>query len=174
VLQGTTVAGIPIPLTSPPFVSVLVIHVAAGLVAVASGLIAMFSMKGRGRHSKLGTVYYWALSVVAATMGALSAMRWPEDRMLFGLGVFAFVAATVGRAAMRQRWNGWARFHITGMGTSYTVMLIAFYVDNGSHLPVWRRLPASSYWLLPLIIGTALIVRALLFHPFLHRSSRPI
>ena len=40
-------------------------------------------------------------------------------------------------------------------------MLIAFYVDNGKSLPLWRDLPRFTYWLLPALFGTPLIVWAL-------------
>jgi hypothetical protein len=59
------------------------------------------------------------------------------------------------------------------MGTSYVVMLIAFYVDNGKQLPLWKDLPQFMYWLLPLAIGVPLIVRSLLWHP-LARAPRLI
>jgi hypothetical protein len=48
------------------------------------------------------------------------------------------------------------------MGLSYTLMLIAFYMDNGKQLPLWRQLPSVTYWLLPSAVGVPLIVRALL------------
>ena len=104
-----TVAGIPIPSDSLPFLAVLGIHVAAGLAAVGLGLLAMLSPKGRGRHSGRGTAYYWCLAVVFVSMAALSAMRWAEDYHLFILGVLSFTAATMGRTALRRRWAGWVR-----------------------------------------------------------------
>ena len=51
------------------------------------------------------------------------------------------------------------------MGTSYIFLLIAFYVDNGKNLPVWRELPPTLYWLLPTVLGAPLIIHALLRHP---------
>jgi hypothetical protein len=45
------------------------------------------------------------------------------------------------------------------------LLLIAFYVDNGKSLPLWKELPPAAYWLLPAAIGIPLIVRALLWHP---------
>jgi hypothetical protein len=33
------------------------------------------------------------------------------------------------------------------------LLLIAFYVDNGKQLPVWKDLPHVTYWLLPLLSG---------------------
>jgi hypothetical protein len=55
--------------------------------------------------------------------------------------------------------------HMTGMGFSYILMLIAFYVDNGKQLPLWKDLPHFTYWLLPLAAGLPFIVHALLRHP---------
>jgi len=64
------------------------------------------------------------------------------------------------------------RLHITGMSMSYVFMLIAFYVDNGKQLPVWKDLPHVMYWLLPLVVGLPLIIRALLWHPLVRASHR--
>jgi hypothetical protein len=60
---------------------------------------------------------------------------------------------------------------ITGMGTSYVLLLIAFYVDNGKQLPVWKDLPYFAYWLLPLAVGIPLIFRALMWHPLARQTS---
>ena len=57
------------------------------------------------------------------------------------------------------------------MGTSYTLLLIAFYVDNGAHLPLWNQLPAILYWLLPTAIALPFIARAIWSHP-LARTER--
>jgi hypothetical protein len=55
------------------------------------------------------------------------------------------------------------------MGTSYILLLIAFYVDNGKSLPLWKELP--SLRLLPAVVGLPLIVRALLVHPLARQSK---
>src|SRR4029450_1621319 len=81
-----TIAGIPIPSNSPAFLAVLVIRVVAGPPCVLTGLVAMLSLKGPGRHPRFGTLYYWNLVVVFVTMTVLSAMRWAEDYHLFILG----------------------------------------------------------------------------------------
>ena len=77
----------------------------------------------------------------------------------------AFACAFFGRTALRQRWPFWARLHLTGMGSSYGLMIAAFYVDNGKQLPIWRDLPPFIYWLLPISIAVLLIARALMSHP---------
>ena len=44
--------------------------------------------------------------------------------------------------------------------TKRVLMLTAFYVDNGPHLPGWRLLPVAAFCLLPAAIGVPLIVDA--------------
>jgi hypothetical protein len=163
---STEVLGIEIPSTDPVFVGVIVsVHIPLGLACVVAGAAAMLSEKRRGRHSTAGKVYYWCLFGLFASATFLSVMRWAENYHLFVLGAFSFASAWAGRQALRQRWPQWVRLHIAGMGLSYVLMLIAFYVDNGKQLPIWKDLPHATYWLLPLAVGIPLIARALLRHP---------
>jgi len=60
---------------------------------------------------------------------------------------------------------------VTGMSLSYALMLIAFYVDNGRQLPVWRDLPHFAYWLIPLVVAAPLLIRALLYHPLVRAGG---
>ena len=105
------------------------------------------------------------------TASGLAAARWAHDYHLFVLGALSFAAACLGREARRHRWRDWVRLHISGMGTSYILLLIAFYVDNGKSLPLWKELPSLTYWLLPAVVGLPLIVRALLVHPLARQSK---
>ena len=157
----TIVFGVPVPSADPVFLAVVRFHILVGIVCVVAGVAAMLSLKRRGRHSTFGTIYYWCLAVVVASATGLSVVRWAENYHLFVLGAVSFVAATVARVALRQRWRNWVRLHITGMGLSYILMLTAFYVDNGKHLPLWKELPQIAFWLLPGALGIPLVVRAL-------------
>src|SRR5262245_459360 len=163
---STVILGIEIPSADPIFVGVIAaVHIPLGLACVVAGAVAMLSRKGRGRHSTAGKVYYWCLVALSASAAFLSAMRWAENYHLFILGAASIASAWLGRRALRARWPRWPRLHVAGMGSSYVLMLIAFYVDNGKQLPLWKSLPHVTYWLLPLVVGIPLIVRALLWHP---------
>ena len=168
----TIVAGIEVPSVSPVFLIVVGFHVVAGTACVIVGIIAMLSRKRPGRHPQFGTIYYWCLSAVFASATILSAMRWAEDYHLFILGVLSFPAASLGRTARRRRWAGWVRFHITGMGLSYILLLTAFYVDNGHSLPLWKELPPIAYWLVPGAVGIPIIIWALIRHPQVRHPAR--
>jgi hypothetical protein len=161
----TVVAGLPIPSTSPLFLTLVGLHVLAGLVCVVTGAVAMLSRKAPGRHPRFGTIYFWALACVFLSASALAAMRWAQDQVLFALAVVAFALGLFGRTAMRRRWPAWPRLHIAGMGGSYVVLLTAFYVDNGPNLPIWRALPTLAYWLVPAAVGLPIMLWAMLRHP---------
>ena len=154
------IAGIEVPSKSPLFLTLLAFHVLAALVCVVTGIAAMLSEKRPGRHPVFGTTYYWSSAVTFAANrprghkvgGRLSAVYSRSD----------FVQRSIfGRTARRRLWRTWVNVHIPAMGFSYIVMLTAFYVDNGKSLPVWRKLPHFTYWLLPTLVGIPLIVRAL-------------
>lgn len=165
-------AGIEIPSDSPIFLAMLGVHVLAGMVCVITGIGAMLSRKRRGQHPWFGTAYYWGLAIVFASATVMSVMRWAEDYHLFMLGLLSFVAASLGRTALRRHWYSWAKLHISGMGLSYILLLTAFYVDNGRFLPLWKELPPVAYWLLPSAIGIPLIIQTLLRHPLVqHRGG---
>jgi hypothetical protein len=169
----TIVAGIEIPSTNPLFLTVAGVHILLGLACTVTGAIAMLSQKRAGRHPRNGTIYFWCLFGVFLTASGLAVVRWAEDYHLFILGALSFAAAYLGRQARRHRWRNWVRLHITGMGSSYVLLLIAFYVDNGKSLPLWRELPPIAYWVLPAAVGIPLIARALLWHPLVRQASQP-
>lgn len=152
------------PRLSVPFAAFLLLHVPAGLTSVVTGAMAAVSRKRRGRHPRFGTIYFWALSVVFVSMTALSVMHWPQDEYLLILGSISFAVAGMGYSARRVRWPGWTSFHVVGMSSSYIVLLTAFYVDNGPHLPLLNRLPVIVFWIVPSLVGVPLIVRALVRH----------
>jgi uncharacterized membrane protein len=167
----TVIGGIPIPSTSPLFLTVVGIHVLLGIACAASGGVAMLSTKGRGRHSTFGTIYYWCLCGVFVTAISLSAVRWAEDYHLAILGTLSFAIASFGRRAAQKQWRHWPSWHLSAMGASYILLLTAFYVDNGKNLPLWRELPQIAFWLLPSAVGIPIILYVLARHPIIKRGK---
>jgi hypothetical protein len=167
-----TVGGIPIPSDAPLFLAALGVHIPFGLAAVVTGAVAILSSKGPGRHPNFGTYYYWCLAVVFGSATVLSALRWIDNYHLFVLGALSFVAASLGRTARRRRWQHWLKLHISALGTSYVLLLTAFYVDNGPNLPLWNKLPPIAFWVLPAAFGMPFIVWALVRHPLVSTASQ--
>jgi len=167
--EGVVVLGIPIPSSSPLFLGIVAVHVMAGLACTAAGIVAMLAPKRSGRHPLAGTVYYWSLVVVFVSMAALSALRWPADTHLLILGILSFAAAGVGRREHRRLAQARLLVHVAGMGLSYILLLTAFYVDNGPHLPAWRSLPPWALWVVPSIVGLPILAWAITCHPLIRR-----
>jgi hypothetical protein len=167
-LAASSIFGVQVGSTAPAFLAILAVHAPAGTIAVISGAGAALTRKGSARHVRFGRRYYAAIAVVFVTGGALAALRWREDGYLVALGALAFAAATLGYLHRRRHRSG-DTGHIVGMGASYAVLLTAFYVDNGPHLPLVDHLPWVVFWILPSAIAAVLILRALLHA----RSTRP-
>ena len=100
--SGVVVLGLPIPSSSPLFLSIVGIHVVAGTICVVAGIMAMLATKRPGRHQLAGSAYFWSLMVVFLSMITPSIMRWPDDNHLLVLGVLSFGAAVIGREARRR------------------------------------------------------------------------
>jgi hypothetical protein len=159
------IVGFKLPSDNPAFLILISIHILAGLTCVIAGIIAMLAQKKAGLHPKSGTAYYWSLWLVFITVVIISIARWKEDYYLFILGCFSMASAMIGRAAEKNKWPKWSIVHIACMGSSYVILLTAFYVDNGKSLPIWKDLPPMAYWLLPAAIGIPIILRTLRHHP---------
>ena len=167
--ETTFILGIPVPSADPFFLGTVGFHIACGLAAVISGVGAMLNRKGRGTHSRFGTIYFWSLFGVFVSMAILATIRWAEDYPLFILGSLAFASAFLGRAAIRRRMLRW---HLVGMAASFILMLTAFYVDNGKNLPLWRELPPIAFWLLPSAVGLPLIAYYIFRLPMVKHGIR--
>src|SRR5215831_10850736 len=110
-----------------------------------------------GRHEDLG-------QLARQSPGPDRMTRIPPDGRRGSL-----VAVAIG-SQLRQLWRGWLRLHITGMAFSYILLLTAFYVDNGPHLPLWRSLPPLAHWLLPSLVGFPILGWVLRRHPLVLRT----
>jgi uncharacterized membrane protein len=159
------IGGLVVSSTNPLFLTILAIHVLAALIAVISGaVVALRRDKGSRRHVVIGRWYFRVLIVTAATAVVLAGFAPRRDGVLAVLAVLAAAASTAG-VLHRRRGRAGDRGQIIAMGASYTLMLIAFYIDNGKSLPIWRSLPTVGYWLIPGTVGAAITVLAARRHP---------
>ncbi len=79
----------------------LAIHVAAGTLALIVAPIAMITAKGGPAHRRWGSVYYWAMGVVAVT--AVVVALWRPNPFLALVAVFSYYFAFTGRRVLLHK-----------------------------------------------------------------------
>jgi hypothetical protein len=159
--NASELLGVPVGSDEPAFLLALGAHVAAGLTAVLAGAFAAFSPKRPGLHPRAGLIYWWGLFWIFISSLVMAALRWPHDTHLVIVGVVGLMAGTWGLVLRHRARPKWRELHLVAMGISYIALLTGFYVDNGPHLPAWRVLPRWSFWVLPSVVGAAVILRSL-------------
>jgi hypothetical protein len=150
------VLGLDVPDAGAVFLVALGVHVLAGATCVVAGAVAAFASKRRGWHPRAGVVYLYGIGVVFATASVMSVIRWEHNWHLFLIATVAFGSALIGWQVRHRRPARWLLWHGLAMAGSYVALLTGFYVDNGSQLPGWDRLPTAAYWLLPAVVGVPL------------------
>ena len=80
----------------------LYVHIAAGFTALATGLVPMFAKKGGKAHVFWGTVYFWAMFVVALT--ALLRFQMQIGLIfLSGIAIFSFYNTFTGVRLIQRK-----------------------------------------------------------------------
>lgn len=145
-------------------------HVVAGTAALIVGPMAMWAPKRIGVHSRLGEVFFVAVTAVCVSGGALGVIYW-ESRSLFffiALGTFAF--ALLGYVAAKVRWRRWLIAHTAGQGSAYTAMVTAFIVANWDEVTGTPGTEVPGVFLVPMAVGT-IAVCWLVYE--VHAGNRP-
>lgn len=91
--------------------SLLILHVAAGTLALFIGLIPMFSKKGSRLHNRTGLIYVWCMITVAGTALLLCGLQPFKLLRLFltGIAVFSFYLCVTGWRTTKQKKTGPSR-----------------------------------------------------------------
>lgn len=74
--------------------ALLLTHVASGVVALLTALVAISNSKGSGNHRKVGTVFFWAMLAVGLTAIPVTFIR--PNAFLFAIAIFSFYMALAG------------------------------------------------------------------------------
>ncbi len=84
----------------------MVIHIAAGIVALGAGTLAVAGRKGRALHARTGTWFFAAMLVLGVTASILEPMRDPPGSSLGGVFVCYFVLTSWVAARRRDGVTG--------------------------------------------------------------------
>ncbi|WP_410982726.1 DUF2306 domain-containing protein [Bacillus cereus] len=136
----------------------LIIHILFGSICLISGAISMSAKKRKGTHTEWGEVYHASYVVVFITAVILSILHWNEIAYLFYVALFSYSFVIYGYLARKRRWKNWIHHHIRGMLGSYIGAVTALLVNVGNYIQILNLLPKLSFWFLPTLIGTPLII----------------
>lgn len=89
-------------------VSLLILHVAAGTIALLVGLVPMFSRKGSVLHNRTGLVYVWCMIIVTITALLICGLQPFKMLRLFltGIAVLSFYLCVTGWRSTKQKKTG--------------------------------------------------------------------
>jgi len=106
------------------FLVVFLAHIAAGFIAMVSGLMPLFTSKGGREHRGWGRVFVWAMGVASLTAFPLA--YWRSDIFQAEVGVFSGYLAFFGlRVVQKNRATGQASLLDWGAAlVSFTVFLL--------------------------------------------------
>ena len=84
------------------------VHVLAGLIAITAGYVALYASKGAALHLKSGMVFVYAMLVMAGTAAGMSAFN--GERLNLSMGLLTIYMVTTGLLTVRRRPRepGWA------------------------------------------------------------------
>ncbi len=101
----------------------LILHVAAGAIALLVAPVAMVVKKGGRSHAQWGLVFFWAMTVIFITALFLSAVKWIP--FLLMIAVFSYYSVFSGYRwkflkklydkSERARWFDWVALIINGL-----------------------------------------------------------
>jgi hypothetical protein len=101
----------------------LPIHIAAGLIAIAVGFTALYSVKGLRLHRKSGTIFVYAMLTLAATGATIATLRSQPANILGGL--IAFYLTTTGLLTLRPRDGEFQWMDVSSMVVAIGLALLS-------------------------------------------------
>ncbi len=136
---------------------VLVLHIAAGIVGLILGPVAMSAWKRPGVHTQAGEAYHWVVLLVCVSAGGLAGLDWTRNWWFLPIAAGSYAFALYGYLAAKRRWPAWLRAHLAGQGGSYIAMVTALLVVNWQTFTGRPGRSSLWPWLLPTLVGSPMI-----------------
>ncbi len=105
--------------------TILPLHIIAGLIGISSGAVALFALKGAKLHRKSGMIFVCAMLVMSA-IGAVMAALKPE-RISVVAGALTFYLVTTALLTVRRPVQKFHWIDLGAMLVALTVGIAGFY-----------------------------------------------
>jgi uncharacterized membrane protein len=132
-------------------------HLAAALIAIATGLAVVLLPKGHAPHRLLGLVYSFAMLMTCTSALLLYGMTGHFGLFHF-FAVLSLINILVGISQAIPRRGDWMRRHLIWMGWSYLGLLAAASVEASVRLPVFAHISNSQTFLLGGVISAVILL----------------
>ncbi len=127
----------------------LILHVAAGVVAVLFGPVAIVLTLRRRGLNWAGEVYHWAIAVVCLTALVMVPFDWGQLWFFWPISVASYLFVYLGQRAAEAPGGLWYRGVLRGYGGGWIALWTAIFVVSAPRQP-WS-------WVLPIVAGSAII-----------------
>ena len=117
----------------------LIIHIAAGVISLVTGLISILSLKGSKVHKKSGKIYFYSMTIVFVTAIIIASYRF--NRFLFLIAFLSYYSVFTGVRKLRlknlhknqkPKWYDWTAGIINGIANLFFIGLGIYYsIENG-------------------------------------------
>ena len=117
----------------------LIIHIAAGVISLVTGLISILSLKGGKVHKKSGKIYFYSMTIVFVTAIIIASYRF--NRFLFLIAFLSYYSVFAGVRKLRlknlhknqkPKWFDWTAGIFNGIANLFFIGLGIYYsIENG-------------------------------------------
>jgi hypothetical protein len=140
----------------------LAIHIAAGGLAIALGVVALSVKKGGITHRRSGVLFVYAMLIMAVSASILSLVKGRADGNVFAGVLTAYFVGTA--LATVRPVSAWTR-RINAVALTVAVVLAAGCVLNGARMintpgRDLNGVPNQTAGMMSLIIGALLVIAA--------------
>lgn len=140
-------------------VLVVILHTAAAVLALCSGLLVLSLRKGTIAHRRTGKIYVAAILVLCASSAFIHEINGELSIFhLITVQTLAFVGAGLVALVLRDRLEHWYVWHLRFMLYSYVTLIVTGIAQAFEHLPLGTDLLNAIVFIqAPAVIGWALI-----------------
>jgi hypothetical protein len=127
----------------------LILHVAAGLVGLVFGPLAILVTLRSRRLNWAGEIYHWAVVLVCLTALVMVPYDWDRLWVFWPISIASYLFVYLGQQAAESRSTLWYRGVLRGYGGGWIALWTAILVVSFTERP-WM-------WAIPIVAGTAVI-----------------
>ncbi|MET7277500.1 hypothetical protein ABZS29_04640 [Kribbella sp. NPDC005582] len=127
----------------------LIVHVAAGALAVLLGVPAIVVTLRRRRLNWVGEIYHWVIAVLCLSALVMVPYDWKRLWFFWPVAVATYLFVYLGQRAAEAPGGLWYRGVLRGYGGAWVAVWTAIVITSVPSHP-WS-------WLIPVVLGSALI-----------------